>query len=186
MKRYIIAVSLLFTALFIQLAPAQEFSVQGVLRDPSGRTLADGTNELTFKLYDAETGRNELWSETQGSVELSNGMFSAILGKSSSLASLGFDQTYWLGISVDGQPEISTIMKITTNPYSLAVKGMDNSFPSTGKQVRTLVAEYQFAGTYSVTWQGENDQGLMLPSGIYFYRMNAGEFQQMHKLVLLK
>lgn len=77
---------------------------------------------------------------------------------------------------------------VTTISYGLPEDGFVQIgiYDVTGKQVRTLVAEYQFAGTYSVTWQGENDQGLMLPSGIYFYRMNAGEFQQMHKLVLLK
>ncbi len=115
-----------------QAAFAQEFSVQGVLRDPSGRTLADGAHELTFTLYDTETGGNQLWTETQGSVSLSNGVFSAILGSSSSLSGLAFDQTYWLGISVDGQPEISTRMEITTTPYSMAVRGSTNIVPSTG------------------------------------------------------
>lgn len=50
-----------------------------------------------------------------------------------------------------------------------------------GKEVATLVNEQQFAGNYSVQFSGSK-----LSSGIYFYRMQAGNFVQTKKLLLLK
>jgi hypothetical protein len=50
-----------------------------------------------------------------------------------------------------------------------------------GREVRTLVNEEKTPGVYSVTFDGSN-----LSSGIYFYRLQAGEFIQTKKLILMK
>ncbi len=42
------------------------------------------------------------------------------------------------------------------------------------------------AGSYSVQWDGRNSAGEMLQSGVYFYRVKAGEFVETRKMVLLK
>ncbi len=55
-----------------------------------------------------------------------------------------------------------------------------------GKEVRTLVNSDMGAGRYSVTWDGLNDQGQQVTSGVYFYRMDAGTFTMMKKMLLLK
>ncbi|MCP4704006.1 MAG: T9SS type A sorting domain-containing protein [candidate division Zixibacteria bacterium] len=55
-----------------------------------------------------------------------------------------------------------------------------------GQKVKTLAdAEYP-AGFYSVNWDGMDDNGSNVASGIYFYRMNTEEFQDTKKLMLLK
>lgn len=59
-------------------------------------------------------------------------------------------------------------------------------FNLTGQLVRTLVEEFKTAGVYTVVWEGRNDTGLSLPSGAYFYRINAGDFQQTLRMILLK
>ncbi len=59
-------------------------------------------------------------------------------------------------------------------------------YDMTGRQLKTLVSETKSAGNYQVTWNGRNDAGEMVPSGIYLYRMESGEYHQVHKLVLLK
>lgn len=56
----------------------------------------------------------------------------------------------------------------------------------TGRLVRTLVDGNEPAGTRSVTWSGENDQGQPVPSGTYFYRLTAPSFSEQKKMVLLK
>jgi hypothetical protein len=55
-----------------------------------------------------------------------------------------------------------------------------------GREVITLVDETQSAGFKSVTWKSVNSAGLSVPSGIYFYRIQAGLFTQTKKLVLIK
>jgi photosystem II stability/assembly factor-like uncharacterized protein len=54
-------------------------------------------------------------------------------------------------------------------------------FDLIGKEVATLVNEKLKAGTYEVMFDGSN-----LPSGIYFYQLNAGNFLETKKLILLK
>ena len=55
-----------------------------------------------------------------------------------------------------------------------------------GQVVRTLVAERQSAGRYQVRWNGTDDRGMAVSSGIYFYHVSAGKFQDVRKLMLLK
>ncbi len=53
-----------------------------------------------------------------------------------------------------------------------------------GQKIRTLVDEKKNPGLYSVKWQGLNDAGRAVPSGVYFYRLTAGEFTATRKLVI--
>lgn len=55
-----------------------------------------------------------------------------------------------------------------------------------GKKVRTLVDADETAGEKRVIWSGANDAGEKLSSGVYVYRLEAGSFIAMRKLVLLK
>ncbi len=55
-----------------------------------------------------------------------------------------------------------------------------------GRKVRTLVNERQRADAYRITWDGSNDTGQKVASGVYFYKLVAGKFTQTKKMVLLK
>lgn len=55
-----------------------------------------------------------------------------------------------------------------------------------GQKVRTLVEEEKQRGAVTVIWDGKDEQGKDLSSGIYFYRLTAGEVSQTRKMVLLK
>ncbi|MBN2288967.1 MAG: T9SS type A sorting domain-containing protein [Candidatus Glassbacteria bacterium] len=55
-----------------------------------------------------------------------------------------------------------------------------------GQVVRSLVDEVQGPGTYSVNWDGIDNQARRVASGVYFYRINAGDFVSMRKMVILK
>jgi len=50
-----------------------------------------------------------------------------------------------------------------------------------GKEIETLVNEKQSPGTYEVTWDAS-----AFPSGVYFYRLEAGDFKQTNKMILIK
>ena len=54
-------------------------------------------------------------------------------------------------------------------------------FDVMGHQVGTLVQDARPAGRHTVAWQAGD-----LPSGVYFYRMTAGDFVQVNQMLLIK
>ena len=72
----------------------------------------------------------------------------------------------------------------TTNiSYQLPITGNVTLkiYDMLGREIATLVNEVKEPGTYELKWNAAN-----LPSGIYLYKLNAGNFAQTRKLVLLK
>lgn len=55
-----------------------------------------------------------------------------------------------------------------------------------GQKVNTLVNEYLSAGTKMVSWDGRDDRGTSVPSGIHFYQLRSGDFTEKKKMVFLK
>jgi len=55
-----------------------------------------------------------------------------------------------------------------------------------GQEVRTLVDKKQSAGYCQVLWNGRDNSGEDICSGIYFYRLRAGDFVQTRKMVLIR
>jgi len=55
-----------------------------------------------------------------------------------------------------------------------------------GQHVRTIVDEDQVAGEKTVAWDGKNQRGETVTSGIYLYRLEAGEFIQSKKMILIR
>jgi M6 family metalloprotease-like protein len=59
-------------------------------------------------------------------------------------------------------------------------------FDVSGALVRTLVNESKAPGAYSLQWNGRDDRGTAVSSGVYFYRITAGDFTDVRKMTLLK
>lgn len=55
-----------------------------------------------------------------------------------------------------------------------------------GQKVATLVDKYQEAGIHNAVWNGRDDNGRQVASGIYFYRMNADDYTETKKMILMK
>jgi hypothetical protein len=55
-----------------------------------------------------------------------------------------------------------------------------------GQLVRTLVDEPQKAGTHRVSWDGRDNAGRQVASGVYLYRLEAGDFSKSEKMVLIR
>lgn len=89
-------------------APA-EVPLQGVLTDQNGAPL-DGNADVTFSIYDVQSGGAALWSETQ-TVAVENGLFTVYLGRVTALDLSLFrdNHSLWLGIRVGADPEMSRI-----------------------------------------------------------------------------
>ena len=61
-----------------------------------------------------------------------------------------------------------------------------NIFDVKGGKVIELFNNYRFAGTYSIDWNGQNERGLQVSAGVYLYSIEAGDFRQTKKMILLK
>ena len=61
-----------------------------------------------------------------------------------------------------------------------------NIFDVNGSKVIELFNNYKSEGTYSIDWNGENERGVQVSAGVYFYSIEAGEFRQTKKMILLK
>lgn len=95
-------------------------------------------------------------------------------------------------------PEKFSLSQNYPNPFNPETE-LNYSLPTSGKvklvifnllgqRVVTLVDEFQPSGNYSAKWNGRDDYGRLLSSGVYFYRMSIddGRFTDTKKMLLLK
>jgi flagellar hook assembly protein FlgD len=77
---------------------------------------------------------------------------------------------------------------LTTLRYDLPEDAIINIiiYDIMGRVVRTLVNNQQNAGFKSIQWNATNNQGMSVSSGVYLYKIQAGNFTQTKKLILLK
>ncbi|MCF8240374.1 MAG: T9SS type A sorting domain-containing protein [Melioribacteraceae bacterium] len=55
-----------------------------------------------------------------------------------------------------------------------------------GQEVKTLVSQNIKPGTYSVSWNGKNNYGDQVSTGVYIYRIETPKFNESRKMILLK
>ena len=77
---------------------------------------------------------------------------------------------------------------VTTLHYDLPEDGLVNItiYDMMGRVVSNLVSSQQRAGYKSIQWNATNEQGHPVSAGLYLYTIEAGEFRQTRKMVLLK
>ena len=55
-----------------------------------------------------------------------------------------------------------------------------------GREIRTMINSEQTAGFKNIQWNATDNLGKSVPAGMYIYTIQAGEFRQTRKMVLLK
>ncbi|HIA80451.1 MAG TPA: T9SS type A sorting domain-containing protein, partial [Candidatus Marinimicrobia bacterium] len=77
---------------------------------------------------------------------------------------------------------------VTTFSYTLPQAALVRMtiYDMLGRQVKSLLHEYQTPGYKSLQWNATNDLGRPVAAGVYLYMIHAGEFTQTKKMVLLK
>ena len=107
--------------------------------------------------------------------------------------------TVWVAVEPQPEPpvpEAYTLVQNYPNPFNpettieyrlpKADEVRLEVFNVLGQHIRTLVDVRQESGTYTVTWNGLDEEGLPVASGVYFYSLQAGEFQDTKSMLLLK
>ena len=77
---------------------------------------------------------------------------------------------------------------LTNISYQLPVSGNVSLkvFNVSGQTVRSLIDSEQALGHYTVTWDGTDQEGNPVASGIYFYQLTCGQFREVRKMLLVK
>ncbi len=97
-------------------------------------------------------------------------------------------------------PSVLTLYQNTPNPFNPATQVVfeipgtrGSNVPTSlriydlqGRLIRTLVSEPLAATRHMITWDGRNDQGQMVASGVYAYRLVAGNLTASRQMTLLK
>jgi len=101
-----------------------------------------------------------------------------------SIASLpGIPTSYALSQNYPNPFNPTTTINIALPEASNVVLTIYNAL---GQEVRTLKTDYLHAGNYSVTWDGMDNSGNTISSGLYIYTMTAGNHNFSKKMLMLK
>jgi hypothetical protein len=120
---------------FVNAAIPLEINYQGKLNNAAGTPVTDGLYNIKFKLYTTASGGTAIWSEDKIStnkVQITKGLFSTMLGSVSSLSSVDFNQTLYLGVEIGGagtptwDGEMSPRKKMGSVPSSFNSDKLDN------------------------------------------------------------
>jgi len=77
----------------------------------------------------------------------------------------------------------------TTISFSLVNDNQNTKlviYNTRGQKVKTLVNETLGKGNHTASWNGRDDKGNAVSSGIYMYRLQSGEFNSSRKMILMK
>jgi hypothetical protein len=114
-----------------------EINYQGKLANSSNIAVADGQYPIIFSLYSAASGGSAVWTETDygaNQVTVKNGLFSIMLGSTTPFTGIDFNQTYYLGVTVASDTEMTPRKIIGAVPaafYSATSTYATNSGTST-------------------------------------------------------
>jgi hypothetical protein len=141
MKHFFLFLIFFSTILFAQVP--QKLSYQGILTDQYGVIVADNIFTLTFRLYSTESGGTPVWEESQ-SVQVTGGIFNAILGKINPL-NISFSSPYYLGITVAAGSELIPRIEMTSTGYSLISKSVVDNAVTSAKIMDGAVTQEKLA-----------------------------------------
>ena len=162
------------------------------------RVLSQADGEVAIAAYgepvvDGEIGLSLVFRATtdieSGVIELTSARLSDPNYTLNQVMSLG-------AVEIETRPQVFALADNYPNPFNpettikyelpAAAQVRLEVFNVVGQVVRTLVAEPQSAGRYVVQWDATNDNQQSLSSGVYFYRIHAGDFLKVKKMLLLK
>ena len=107
-------------------AATTTISYQGHLTNPSG-TPVSATLPMTFNLYAAPTGGTAAWTEQRSggnAVPVSNGLFNVSLGSVTPMPLSLLSAPLWLGVSVNGDAEMTPREQLASVPYAAVAGNM--------------------------------------------------------------
>ncbi|MGB3341189.1 MAG: hypothetical protein WBB37_06880, partial [bacterium] len=150
----------------VRLAP-RLLNYQGYLTDTLGVPVDDPL-DMTFKIFDAVSSGNELWSEAWHDVQVEAGVFSVVLGEQEKIPDSVFaDFTdTWLELILEGPQTLTPRTRITSVGYAYTA-----TYSDTAEYSRVGAADNDWTITGNVLYPSAN-YGLSMRSGNVMYGTN--------------
>jgi hypothetical protein len=125
-------------------------------------------SDMNLKMSNAEVAINGVVSAVSGAPAVTLKALPTVYGLSQNFPN-PFNPTTTITYSIPKSSQVQLAI------YNMA-----------GQKVRTLVNTNQAASFYKVIWDGKNDFGQSVASGLYFYKLNAGNYNKVVKMNLIK
>jgi hypothetical protein len=151
-----------------QTATTTTISYQGRLTNASGQPLT-AKLPMVFSLYAAPTGGTPVWSESRtetNTVPVTSGLFNVLLGSVTPINISLLNRDLWLGIAVNGDPEMTPREKLASVPYaaraglaqtvpdrSITTTNLRDGSVTTAKLSSGAVDRTKFASMTGVVWK---------------------------------
>jgi hypothetical protein len=158
------------------------FNAEAINSTQPGALLA-----VTFMVQEGIEDFGDLWlfnlTDDVAGAESNSGMFSTVMngvrfiGSGETPTTFALEQNYPNPFNM----ETEIVYQIPENVYvNLTI------YNSLGHKIRTLVSRNQGAGHYAASWDGRDEQGQEITSGIYIYRLETSKFNDVKKMLLVK
>ncbi|OGG45999.1 MAG: hypothetical protein A3F84_23910 [Candidatus Handelsmanbacteria bacterium RIFCSPLOWO2_12_FULL_64_10] len=188
--------------------PAPSLDVTVTSNEPDNG-LGDGDTALDWEVKKNQDGTFDVWVRAERSGKGSGRIYTITAttrdasgneAMSSATVTVGHDQGKRSAkVSASGLEEIpetfgidqnspNPFNPVTTIRYALP-EGVDVQivvYNILGQQVKALVSGKQGPGYYTATWDGRDEAGRRVASGVYLYRLQAGSFVQVRKMLMVK
>lgn len=175
--------------------PANNSSLNAVIKMYYQESELDTILEQNLALFESNDN-GSTWVKKGGAVDIVNNNVSLAGVNSFALWSLN-DKDYPTSIDNESvQPKNFLLKQNYPNPFNpstvIQYQLAENSFVTLkiydvlGKEVTSLVNEFQNAGQYAVKFSTEQLEQNTISSGKYFYRLEAGNFNSVKKMILIK
>jgi hypothetical protein len=184
MNRFIFVSGLIILVFLASLSLAgipKLINYQGMLTGSDGKTpVTNGNYPILFSIYNTSSGGSSLWSHTYN-VSVTNGLFNIILGDSGAPINLPFDTTYWLGIKVGADPQLSPRTRLTSVGYAYRSMVGDsavvsaNAYKLQGKDTTALDGRYVNEGQANSVSTGMIQAGAVAMSKINQSSATSGQ-----------
>ncbi len=164
----------------LQLSNSTTFDYRTIILDTTGIV------DTTFRLQNLTPNKMYFW-RVSASNQYGSSLWSEAFGFKTLITSIASEESEIPSEYALYQNYPNPFNPTTTIKFALPIQSKVELkiFDILGQEVKSLINDYLNSGNYTIEWDSRNNNGEKVSSGIYIYRISAGNFFQAKKMILL-